>query len=61
MKITVKIEEEKMEIKEIVDSLYQEYGTDSNVLFGISERIIVEKIVEFVLKFEKKRAKEKYE
>ena len=42
-------EEDKETVTEIVDDLYRMYGTDSGVLFGISERIIVEKIVRFAL------------
>jgi hypothetical protein len=35
--------------KAIVDDIYNAYGSDSGVLFGITERGIVEAIVEFTI------------
>lgn len=34
---------------EIVSKLYKAYGTDSGILFGIKERVVVEAIVKFTL------------
>lgn len=36
----------KTTAKEIVDYLYTKYGTDSGILFGISEKAVVELIVQ---------------
>lgn len=36
--------------EQIVDSIYKAYGTNSGILFGIKERMIVEAIVEFTIK-----------